>query len=93
MGAPISASACWMILLRRGAEEFLEQVGAAGDAEFFGQHAERVFRSDKVDAGDAGVGFKGAECLAGEDCAGSAGDGEGKVHRLAVGWRSGRVCS
>lgn len=30
-------------------------------------------------AGYAGVGFEGAECLAGEDCAGGAGDGEGEV--------------
>jgi hypothetical protein len=63
--------------LRRGAEELFEQIGAAGDAEFFGEDAERVFRGDKVDTGDAGVGFEGAECLAGEACAGSAGDGEG----------------
>jgi hypothetical protein len=30
-----------------------------------------------MDAGDPGVGFEGAQCLAGEDRAGSAGDGEG----------------
>jgi hypothetical protein len=61
----------------RGAEELLEQVGSAGDTEFLGKDAERVFGSNKVDAGDAVVGFEGAECFAGEDCAGSAGDGEG----------------
>jgi hypothetical protein len=64
-------------LLRCGAEEFFQQIRSARDAEFFRKDAERVFRGDKMDAGDAGVGLKGAECLAGEDCAGSAGDGEG----------------
>jgi hypothetical protein len=62
---------------RRGAEELLEQIGAAGDAELLGKDAERVFRGDKVDAGDSVVGFEGAKRLAGQDCAGCAGDGEG----------------
>ena len=61
----------------RRVDELFQQIRSAGDAEFLGQDAERVFRGDKVDTGDAEVGFEGAECLAGEACAGSAGDGEG----------------
>ena len=62
---------------RRCTEELFEQIGAAGDAKFFGENAERVFRGDEVDPRDALVGFEGAQRLAGEDCAGSSGDGEG----------------
>jgi hypothetical protein len=64
---------------RRGAEKLLEQIRAAGDAEFLGQNAQRVFRCDKVDTGDALVGFKDAQCLTGKDCAGCAGNGEGEI--------------
>ena len=63
--------------LRRGAEELFEQIGAAGDAEFFGENAEGVFGGDEVAAGYAVIGFEGAQGLAREDCAGGAGDGEG----------------
>lgn len=59
-----------------GAEEFFEEIGAAGDLQLFGQDAERVFAGDEMDVGYAVVGFEGAEQLAGEDCAGGAGDGE-----------------
>jgi len=59
------------------AEEFIDEICAAGDAELFGEDAERVFAGDKMDARDALVGFEGTERFAGEDCAGGAGDGEG----------------
>jgi hypothetical protein len=65
-------------LLRSGANELFQQICPAGDAEFFGHHAERIFRRDKVDAGNALVGFKCTKRLAGKDCAGCAGDGEGE---------------
>jgi len=48
----------------RVTEEFFQQAGAAGETEFLGEDAERVFRSDEVDAGDAGIGFERAEKLA-----------------------------
>ncbi len=60
-----------------GGEQFLDKIVAAGDAEFFGENAQRVFRSDKVNTDNALVGFERAECFASEDSAGSAGDGEG----------------
>ena len=50
-------------------EQFFDEIVAAGDAEFFGEDAEGVFRGDEMDARDAVVGFQRAECLAGEDCA------------------------
>lgn len=42
-------------------EELFEEIGAAGDAELFGEDAEGVFAGDEVDAGDAVVGFECAE--------------------------------
>jgi hypothetical protein len=63
--------------LRRCAEQFFQEIGAARNAEFLGENAERIFRSDKVNPGDTFVGVESAECLTGEDCAGCAGDGEG----------------
>ena len=63
--------------LRRGAEELFQALRAATHPKFLCNHTQRVFRGDKMDPGDAGVGFEGAERLAGEDRAGSAGDGEG----------------
>ena len=67
----------------RRAQQLFEQVGAAGDAEFLGQDAQRIFRGDKMNAGDALIGFKRAKCFAGKDCAGCAGDGEGEIQLLA----------
>ena len=58
-------------------EELFEEIGAAGDVEFFGEDAERILAGDEVDTGDAVVGFEGAEQFAAEDCAGGAGDGDG----------------
>ncbi len=72
-------------LYGRGAEELFEQVGAAGEAEFFGEDAERVLRGYEVDASDAGVGFEGAEEFAAEDCSGCAGDGNGDLHLIHYG--------
>jgi hypothetical protein len=63
--------------LRRCAEQFFQEIGAARNTEFLGEDAERVFGGDKMDAGDAGVGVESAECFAGQDGAGCAGDGEG----------------
>jgi len=60
-----------------GGKQFLEKIFAAGDAEFLRENAERILGGHEVDAGDAGVSFEGAKCLAGEDDAGCAGDGEG----------------
>jgi hypothetical protein len=59
------------------AEEFFEEIGAAGDAELFSEDAKRVFAGDEVDVGDAGIGLESAEGFAREDRAGCAGDGEG----------------
>jgi hypothetical protein len=63
---------------RRSPEEFFQQISPAGDAEFLGQNAQRIFGGNKMDAGDPLVSFKCAQCLAGENCAGCAGDGEGE---------------
>jgi hypothetical protein len=64
-------------LLRSEAEKFFAEIGAAGDAKFFRDDAEGVFAGDEMDAGDTVIGFKGAQKLASEDCAGGAGDGDG----------------
>ena len=64
---------------RSSAEKLFQQISPAGDAEFFGENAQRVFRCNKMDPGNALVCFERAQCLAGENHAGSAGDGEGKV--------------
>ena len=68
---------------RRSAEKFFEQICPAGDAEFFGEDAQRVFRRDKVNAGNALVSFKGTQRLASENRAGCARDGEGEIQLLA----------
>ncbi len=52
-----------------GAQEFFYEAVAAGDVEFFGYDSERIFRGYEVDAGDAVVGFEGAQHGAGEDAA------------------------
>jgi len=67
--------------LRRRVEQLFEQAGATGEAKFFSHDAERIFRGDEVDLGDAVVCFEGAEQLSAEDCAGCAGDGYGEVHK------------
>jgi hypothetical protein len=61
----------------RGAEKLFDEIVAAAQAEFFGEDAQRIFRDDEVDAGDAVVGFEGAEYLLRKNCARGAGDGEG----------------
>ena len=67
------------------AEELFDQAVAAAELQFFGEDAQRSFRRDEVNVGDAGVGVEGAEHFCGEDGAAGAGDGEGE----AEGWRGG----
>ena len=50
-----------MDFLGVGAEELADQVGAAGEFEFFGHDAESAVGGDEVDGADAGVLFDGAE--------------------------------
>src|ERR1700678_3550406 len=68
----------------RRVEQPFKQVVSARNAEFFGEDAERILAGDEVDPRDAGVGFEGAEQFASEDCAGCAGEGYCKVHRVHV---------
>ena len=67
----------------RAVEQFFEEVVAARQAQLFGQHAERVLRGHKVDAGYSSVRFQGAQDLAAEDRAGCAGKCDGKIQLLA----------
>jgi hypothetical protein len=50
-----------------GREQFLDKIVAAGEVEFFGQDAERVFRSDKMHAGNALIGFERTQQFAAEN--------------------------
>ena len=65
MEAPMSVSEMLDGFRRSGVEELFEQVGTAGDAEFFGEDAERVFGGDEVDAGDAGSRTRGRGAVRG----------------------------
>ena len=42
-------------------EKFFCEIGAARDAQLFGEDAEGVFRGDEMDAGDPVVGVEGAK--------------------------------
>ena len=65
--------------LRLRSQELLQQVRPSRDSQFLGQHAQRILRGDKVDGGDARIGFEGAECLASENGAGCPGNGNGAL--------------
>lgn len=65
------------------AEEFFCEAIAPAEAGLFRKDAERIFRRDKVDAGDAVICGEGAKHLGGVDAATGSGDGEGDV---AQGW-------
>ena len=63
-------------------EKFFCEIGAARDAQLFGEDAEGVFRGDEMDAGDPVVGVEGAkQHLAEDDAAGS-----GKRYGEVFGW-------
>ena len=72
----MSESGCWTIFRGRCVEELFDEIAAAAYAQLISQHAQRVLGSDKMHARHAGVSFEGAQCLASENRAGGAGDGD-----------------
>ena len=68
----------------RSAEQLFEQIGTAGDAEFFRDHAKRILRRDEMYPGHARVGLKSTKQFAAEDGARSSGDGNGEIYGFHV---------
>jgi hypothetical protein len=73
-------------LFRVRAQQLADEVGAAGEFEFFGHDAEGAVGGNEVDGADAGVLFGGAEEFAQEESAASAGSGYGEVIKFFGGF-------
>jgi len=76
----VGADVGGLVLLGFGrgvAEEFFDELVAAGEPELFGEDAEGAVGGDEVDLRDAVVGVEGAEHFGGVDGSAGAGDGEG----------------